>query len=72
MKIPVHKIQPCFTIPVVEFVNDSYPTSNAAILLHFMLIMQIYFVAQVEPAIILEVSNLAEISCSFSSISTCL
>jgi len=46
--------------------------SNAAVLLHFMLIMQIYSVERFEAAVILKVSNLAAISCSFSLISTCL
>jgi hypothetical protein len=71
MKIPVHKIQPCFTISVLEFVNDS-ETTWIQMQQFCCFSMQKYFVAQVEPAIILNVSNQAEISYSFSLISTCI
>jgi hypothetical protein len=61
MKVSVLKIQSCFRIYFVEFVSHcSLVDTNGAVLLHFMLMMQI------EPEIFSEVPPLVLILPSFS------
>jgi hypothetical protein len=61
MKVPVHKIQSCFTIYIAVFVNYSYiyhMGANAAVLMHIILITQISIsYDKVKPTIFLQMSQ---------------
>jgi hypothetical protein len=73
LKVPVHKIQFHFTFCIMELGNQVCYMAANAVLLHFVLrTRRSPFAVQFMPEVVLEISELAPILSSFSSVSTCL